>query len=603
MIKSINLKDSFAESDIKIEQDRLDNLSRMNLFVGQNNSGKSRFIRSLYCENLVYVSNSPEFVKLENAKKKFQNGLSKLKELNDFRQDGRILGLKSLEIREVVEESADQLKYFQTYLNKVASFSPEDELISYSIGGNEKRKVLRDFTELVSTLNQVLQQTPKTIADLSFPRTMVPILRGLRPFSKEKENDVYKRRTVQDYFPKYEGMQRHSIYTGLSLFEDLKKLLLGSSDERQKVRDFEIFLQYTFFNSEIVNVVPRIGEDVVYVLIGEEEYPIYELGDGIQSIIILTYPLFFNADKKELVFIEEPEQYLHPGMQRILIKTLLSHQFKNKQFFVTSHSNHFLELVNEYEDVSLYSVSKKTKKEGIRVQQQLVPDTNLLDLLGVNNASVFMANCTLWVEGITDRLYIRQYLEIYWKEKNLNNSLKEDFDYAFVEYSGGNIVHWDFSGENEENITAEKISNKIFLVADSDFDSDGEIPEHKAKRFDNLQNQLNERFYQLPVKEIENTLDKEVIKRIITRKEKISLSKLSANKGIRYNYEKKNLGEWIDSNFTGLKKTYKKDNTIADKLGFARIAISEMKSYEDLSLKAIDLCEKITAFIQSNKLD
>lgn len=78
-------------------------------------------------------------------------------------------------------------------------------------------------------------------------------------------------------------------------------------------------------------------------------------------IIILLSLLLCNDEIKEneniLVFIEEPEQLLHPGFQRKLIEVLLNcEDFSNFQFFFTSHSNHFLDITLDYDDVSIFTI-------------------------------------------------------------------------------------------------------------------------------------------------------------------------------------------------------------------------------------------------------
>ena len=74
-----------------------------------------------------------------------------------------------------------------------------------------------------------------------------------------------------------------------------------------------------FFDKRIT-LIPSQSNGFITVKIGDEiERPIYELGDGIQSIIILTLPLFLNKGNNLLVFIEEPEKLLHPGLQRKLV--------------------------------------------------------------------------------------------------------------------------------------------------------------------------------------------------------------------------------------------------------------------------------------------
>ncbi|WP_165760255.1 ATP-dependent nuclease, partial [Niastella populi] len=166
--------------------------------------------------------------------------------------------------------------------------------------------------------------------------------------------------------------------------------------------------------------IATIKKDVVNVKIGEHEEPIYNLGDGIQSIIILTYPLFFNQDKNLKVFIEEPELHLHPGYQRILFETFLRPEFKHFEYFITTHSNHFLDLTLEKNSISVYAfeqIKNNTEKPDFSIINVENSDTSVLSLLGVNNSSVFLTNCTIWVEGITDRIYIRKYLQIVQEGK------------------------------------------------------------------------------------------------------------------------------------------------------------------------------------------
>ena len=91
------------------------------------------------------------------------------------------------------------------------------------------------------------------------------------------------------------------------------------------------------------------------------------------------------------------------------------------------------------------------------------PNTDLLDSLGVRNSSVFLSNCTIWVEGITDRKYIKKYLDLYLKEKGLLNRYQENLHYSFLEYAGSNIEHFSFSEEgNAEKMKSQAISNRIF---------------------------------------------------------------------------------------------------------------------------------------------
>ncbi len=85
------------------------------------------------------------------------------------------------------------------------------------------------------------------------------------------------------------------MFSGLSLFADLRRRLLGrTQSERDSVRQYEDFLADNFFGGSKVTLVPveEDGNDVVHIKIGnKEDYPIYQLGDGLQSLIICTYPI------------------------------------------------------------------------------------------------------------------------------------------------------------------------------------------------------------------------------------------------------------------------------------------------------------------------
>ncbi len=420
-----------------------------------------------------------------------------------------------------------------------------------------------------------------------------------------------------------------------------------------------MFLSKYFFEGKHLSLIPRQKTDKgdpsnndLFIKIGsEKEYPIYDLGDGIQTIIIFTFPLFKYRHKNHILFIDEPEQNLHPGMQRVLMEILKDEKMKKAQIFMTTHSNHLLDLSLENKnDTSIFSFQKEkilesegnTQKATFRIDNLISPDNNLLDLLGVHNSSVFLANCTIWVEGITDRKYIKQFLKIYFtkieneNKKNGINTKKyiEGLHYSFVEYAGANIVHWNFGETNNENqISSKSISNRIFLIADSDikvikqtedikidneqyFEIDKTIKIEnnlegkvfqidKYKRHQKLNKELNY-FYKLESKEIENILTPTVIKGIIKNPKKTDNSTFIKDKKLIYWWQ--NLGEFIDEKLIE-KKVYKKDNTIKDKVNFCTKAINFMEKseipmtekYNDyLSFEAKNLCKRIVEFIEKN---
>lgn len=127
---------------------------------------------------------------------------------------------------------------------------------------------------------------------------------------------------------------------------------------------------------------------------------------------------------------------MHPSIQRILIDTLA--KFPNLQVFLTTHSNHFLDLSYDYPDeIAIFSFEKINETEFS--VKNITENSIIIDLLGVRNSSVFLANCVIWTEGVTDRMLIRKLLEL------TKFNFKEDFHYAFAEYGGNNLDNFEYS--------------------------------------------------------------------------------------------------------------------------------------------------------------
>jgi len=339
------------------------------------------------------------------------------------------------------------------------------------------------FRNEVSKLGEVPYAT---IIFKDFKAVYIPIMRGLRPLLKldsqnlegratpYSDSNCFEERVIFDHFLTPQEKESlpiniraeitpntakeyfaqdytFSIFTGLDLYDEIKRMLLGTHKEREFIRKYEDFLSKKFFDEKIT-LIPRISDDVLYFKRGdEEEHPIYNLGDGMQTIIIATFPAFQYRDELLLLFIEEPELTLHPGMQRKLLNAYCdSDEFKNTQVFVTTHSNHLLDLTLDFNNLcSIFSFERKSDKEFII--KNVTPNKEVLELLGARSSSVFLSNCVIWVEGITDRLYIRKFLELYQNDPKLKE-FEEDKHYSIVEYGGSNITHFNFDEQNPQEL-------------------------------------------------------------------------------------------------------------------------------------------------------
>ncbi|GGH22559.1 AAA family ATPase [Mucilaginibacter phyllosphaerae] len=602
MITSIKLRKGVYENYNSIDNSRvIKNFSKINVFIGSNNSGKSKFLRTFFSDTLIdYQSDILSFDEINLI---IQHCKEDLDAINSEVKNPDLAALiENLNELEFVNILFDKNQYLEKPLHDISVFRSVT-----NFGQRQHKQFINQVHEVGEKYKVEMREilNGKTF-NSSIARLYIPTLRGLRPLGSNDSNP-YLDCTVKDYFtgPDFDGTIGHKIYTGLSLYNDLKRLLLSDKSERDKVKNFENFLQKTFFNGDEVNLIPKIDSNVVSVRIGEhEEHPIYQLGDGIQALIILAYPMFFEQDRKMHFFIEEPEQYLHPGFQRVLIETMLS--FKNHQYFITTHSNHLLDITLEKDSISVYTFKKSYYGKPIpafTIENVENDDVNILAEIGVRNSSVFLSNCTIWVEGITDRIYIRKYLDVFQKHKKLQ--FKEDVHYSFVEYGGNNITHWSFlenTDLNHPNIEVERLCGKLFLITDKDGDGLSETGKATAKEKRQLQlkEKLQERYYCLLAREIENTLSVDVVKKIIIELEDNSEINFKESFNAEAHVTEK-LGMFLDNNVIGGNRTYADSSgTIKDKLNFAKKAVTYLITEDDLTIEAKDLTSKLYEFIKLN---
>ncbi len=621
-LSSSNYSD-FVLNDTGIKT--LSRLNKINVFIGQNNSGKSRFLRSLFAdETYEFELQKNNFSEIHNKLLEYRTIIRQKFDEHSI-EDADSVYVRINELCNVtksykkgrVKEVIEQVRTLARFLTKLQSFSGWTGKVN-TFGGVPPTYFIRQLNKMGEWITEKLQELFPDDFDFPIHKIYVPILRGLRPmqwhgneFINTATEDNYQRRTIRDYF---KGLDQekvaNEIFTGYSLYTETKKLLLGNKEGRQKIKSFEEFLSNAFFEGETVTLIPDINNDVLLIGIGEEERPVYELGDGIQSIIILLYPLFFHQGKNLLVFIEEPENNLHPGLQRLFLETLLSEQFKTYQYFITTHSNHFLDLTLDLEHISVYTFKKDRNNFIYHIENTSNSDIKVLELIGARASSVFLSNCTIWVEGITDRLYLKKYLDLYQvyllESNKIQASFKEDFHYSFVEYGGGNIVHWSFTNElGWEKISATKISSKIFVLADKDSSQDT-ANSAKNKRLATLKRKLGKRFHMIDGREIENILSPEILIKTIKKLETNNDSAIvyDPDEIIYANYKDEKLGKFIESHFKLLRRKYAaKSGTISCKLDFCRSAISVLDSYEHLSTEAKKISTALFNFIRDSNAE
>lgn len=642
---------TYHYSSTEIEMKWFGPISPVNILIGANNCGKSKFMRSLVLEilrnreingqlknaNSTSTTIISECISLQTLVKTLQSKLGcsdhyeiKLAEDNQRRIQTYVgviakkdcLIVNQSFFKKVLENTKHILlgpNKIQINTNQIASFRNIIDVLRTDFGVSEDKNLVTLLMKVFSLFIKVIENPNFEQQEKKFQKIgFIPIPRTMRRFgiyqqtNNGKTFDGYidgnfiEENFIKDY--DFNGKYSEnflSVHTGSNLYNEILMTRNGKKEQRKLLDEFEEFLNSNFFNCSEFDIVAKFSEkepeNRISIFMDSAEQPIYELGDGIQALIMILLPLYL-CPNNSLFFIEEPELHLHPRYQQILIREINKKaEEKNLTVFLTTQSNHFLDVsLGKIDKLSIFSFKKviEGKDAYIQVDNVLHNDTNILDLLGVKNASVFMSNCTIWVEGITDRRYIRKYLEAYYDSDEFsdkNSKFHEGIHYSFIEYAGANIVHYLFSDDIEKDetdkIIAQFVSNRIFLIADKDKGKDKKHEELTQYNRDNFH------YHCLDCCEIENLISECHLTQIIGQLKQSVLLKTDLIKYESYQYV--NLGKYLEEISEGKKSFAAKSGTLSShyKKEFCEKFMSIDVKWNKMSEPAHTLVRELYAFI------
>lgn len=505
------LIDGFAVSGYRSfgkELQKLYPLGKINLIIGKNNCGKSNVLRLL-------VNHLGDYIKILNSHGGDLTHYSEIdKHIGDKERPiiiGLAMDLNTEKVRRKLEESSNEAKRLLAQLFDSDYIKNNNNILWLLFDQPSRKGDLSLYAPYIDEIKENELLSPNTWGQLSSA-----LISSTSNLERNIESVLYLLfrslyRYPEIYFvPAIRNINSAQTKTidlsGNGIIDKLAKLQNPDHDEQNLKKDFEKvnhFLRSVLGNEDAKIEIPYARDKIVVHMDGKS-LPLNSLGTGVHEVIILASAATLINDS--IICIEEPEIHLHPVLQ----KKLLNYFFDNtsNQYFIATHSPHLLDV----QSTQIFHITHDGKSSVVSHVTTNDKLFNICSDLGYRPSDLLQANCIIWVEGPSDRIFINNWL------KSLDDSLIEGIHYSIMFYGGKLLSHLSADdGQVDDFISLTSINRNSIIVIDSDKDKeDCEINETKKRVVDEFE-KSGKIAWVTKGREIENYIDPDIYEKSILK--------------------------------------------------------------------------------------